>query len=168
MDFPHGAEAVRTVGSQLDQRPVGEDDIGRHALRLSQLRPQTFQGAELWGEIVRVPSRNDTERVELKFTRPLSDDVETAVSRLRELVKQDRRITRVAQIGVDTVNEGNYVLVVRVWVTREDAPQVHFDLNRAVKEEFQRRAPQPSLNHHHPRAHFQSNGTAVPPDWKSL
>jgi small conductance mechanosensitive channel len=101
-----------------------------------------FPNGKLWGEIVKVPSRNDTERVELKFTRPLSDDVEVAVARLRELVKQDRRITRVAQIGVDTVNEANYVLVVRVWVTREDAPQVHFDFNRVVKEEFQRRAPQ--------------------------
>jgi small conductance mechanosensitive channel len=100
-----------------------------------------FPNGKLWGEIVKVPSRNDTERVELKFTRPLSDDIETAVARLRELVKQDRRITRVAQIGVDTVNEANYVLVVRVWVTRDEAPQVHFDLNRAVKEEFQRRAP---------------------------
>src|SRR3569833_647153 len=101
-----------------------------------------FPNGKLWGEVVKVPSRNDTERVELKFTRPLSDDVETAVSRLRELVKQDKRITRVAQIGVDTVNEGNYVLVVRVWVTRREAPQVHFDLNRMVKEEFQRQAPQ--------------------------
>src|SRR6185369_15634332 len=94
---------------------------------------------KLWGEIVKVTSRNDTERVELKFTRPASDDIETAVSRLRELVKQDKRITRVAQIGVDAVNEANYVLVVRVWVTRHEAPQVHFDLNRMVKEEFQRR-----------------------------
>ena len=101
-----------------------------------------FPNGKLWGEVVKVPSRNDTERVELKFTRPLSDAVETAVSRLRELVKQDKRITRVAQIGVDTVNEGNYVLVVRVWVTRREAPQVHFDLNRMVKEEFQRQAPQ--------------------------
>ena len=100
-----------------------------------------FPNGKLWGEVVKVPSRNDTERVELKFTRPMSDDVETAVARLRELVKQDRRITRVAQIGVDTVNEANYVLVVRVWATRDDAPQIHFDLNRAVKEEFQRRAP---------------------------
>ena len=25
---------------------------------------------KLWGEIVKIPSRNDTERVELKFTRP--------------------------------------------------------------------------------------------------
>lgn len=100
-----------------------------------------FPNGKLWGEIVRVPSRNDTERVELKFTRPMSDDIETAVSRLRELVKKDSRITRVAQIGVDTVNEANYVLVVRVWVTRHEAAQVHFDLNRAVKEEFQRQAP---------------------------
>ncbi|HET6194993.1 MAG TPA: mechanosensitive ion channel family protein, partial [Acetobacteraceae bacterium] len=101
-----------------------------------------FPNGKLWGEIVRVPSRNDTERVELKFTRPMSDDIEIAVARVQELVKRDRRIRRVAQIGVDTVNEGNYVLVVRVWVTREEAAQVHFDLNRAVKEEFQRRTPQ--------------------------
>ena len=100
-----------------------------------------FPNGKLWGEIVKVPSRNDTERVELKFTRPMSDDIETAVSRLRELVKQDRRITRVAQIGVDTVNEANYILVVRVWAPRHDALQVHFDLNRMVKEEFQRQAP---------------------------
>ena len=100
-----------------------------------------FPNGKLWGEIVKVPSRNDTERVELKFTRPLSDDIETAVARLQEMVKQDHRIERVAQIGVDAVNDGNYVLVVRVWVPREEAPQVHFDLNRMVKEEFQRRAP---------------------------
>jgi len=100
-----------------------------------------FPNGKLWGEIVRVPSRNDTERVEAKFTRPLSDDLDIAIARVQELVKRDRRIERVAQIGVDAVNENNYVLVARVWVPRADAAQVHFDLNRAVKEEFQRRAP---------------------------
>jgi hypothetical protein len=34
------------------------------------------------------------------------------------------------------------VLVIRAWVPRPHAMQVRFDLNRAVKEEFQRRAPQ--------------------------
>ena len=38
---------------------------------------------KLWGEIVKVPSRNETERVELRFTRPLSDDIETAIARVR-------------------------------------------------------------------------------------
>jgi small conductance mechanosensitive channel len=100
-----------------------------------------FPNGKLWGEIVKVPSRNDTERVELKFTRPLKDDLDTAIARVQELVKKDRRIKRVAQIGVDSVNENSYVLVARVWVQRHEAPQVHFDLNRAVKEEFERRAP---------------------------
>jgi len=101
-----------------------------------------FPNGKLWGEIVKVPSRNDTERVELKFTRPLGDDLEIAIARVQELVKKDRRIKRVAQIGVDAVNENNYVLVARVWVPRPEAAQVHFDLDRAVKDEFQRRAPQ--------------------------
>jgi small conductance mechanosensitive channel len=100
-----------------------------------------FPNGKLWGEIVKVPSRNDTERVELKFTRPLSDELDIAIKRVQEIVKKDSRIKRVAQIGVDAVNEANYVLVVRVWVPRNEAPQAHFDLNRAVKEEFQRRAP---------------------------
>jgi small conductance mechanosensitive channel len=100
-----------------------------------------FPNGKLWGEVVKVPSRNDTERVELKFTRPHSDDLETAIARVRELVDKDTRIQRVAQIGVDRVNEGNYVLVVRAWVPRLQAMEVQFDLNRAVKEEFQRRAP---------------------------
>jgi small conductance mechanosensitive channel len=96
---------------------------------------------KLWGEIVKVPSRNDTERVELKFTRPLDDDIETAIARVQEIVSHDKRVTEMAQIGVDTVTDINYVLVARMWVPRRQAMQVHFDINRAVKEEFQRRAP---------------------------
>jgi small conductance mechanosensitive channel len=96
---------------------------------------------KLWGEVVKVPSRNETERVELKFTRPLSDHIETAIARVRETVDHDKRVTHTAQIGVDTVGDTTYVLVARLWVPRRDAMQVHFDVNRAITEEFQRRAP---------------------------
>jgi small conductance mechanosensitive channel len=96
---------------------------------------------KLWGEIVKVPSRNETERVELKFIRPLSDDIGTAIARVRDIVGHDKRVTQMAQIGVDTVADLNYVLVARLWVPRRVAMQVHFDVNRAVMEEFQRRAP---------------------------
>ena len=101
-----------------------------------------FPNGKLWGDIVKVPSRNDTERVELKFTRPNSDDIGIAIARVQDLVNRDRRINRVAQIGVDVVNEGNYVVIARLWVPRNEALQVRFVLNRAIKEEFQRRAPQ--------------------------
>jgi small conductance mechanosensitive channel len=100
-----------------------------------------FPNGMLWGQVVKVPSRNDTERVELKFTRPLGDDVGMAIDRLKKIVDHDKRITRVAQIGIDTVNADNYVLVARVWVERHHAMQIHFDLNRAAKEEFERHPP---------------------------
>jgi small conductance mechanosensitive channel len=96
---------------------------------------------ELWGEIVKVPSRNETERVELRFTRPLSDDIETAIARVREIVSHDKRVTQMAQIGVDTVADNSYVLVARLWVPRPVAMQVHFDVNHAIIDEFRRRAP---------------------------
>ncbi len=96
---------------------------------------------KLWGEIVKVPSRNETERVELKFIRPLSDDIDTAIARVREIVGHDKRVTQMAQIGVDSVADVNYMLVARLWVPRRVATQVRFDVNRAVMEEFQRRAP---------------------------
>ena len=100
-----------------------------------------FPNGKLWGEVVRVPSRNDTERVELKFTRPLSDELDLVMERLQEIARNDRRVTEVAQVGIDTVNENNYVLVVRLWVKRAQAMQAKFDLNRTITEEFRRRPP---------------------------
>ncbi|MBS0550458.1 MAG: mechanosensitive ion channel family protein [Proteobacteria bacterium] len=100
-----------------------------------------FPNGELWGKIVKVPSRNDTERVELKFTRPLTDDIGMAIDRVKAIVAHDNRITRVAQIGIDAVNAGDFVVIVRLWVPREDALQTRFDLNRAIKEEFQKNPP---------------------------
>jgi small conductance mechanosensitive channel len=96
---------------------------------------------KLWGEIVKVTTRNDTERVELKFTRPLSDDIATAITRVREIVGRDKRVTRMTQIGVDSVTDANYVLVARLWAPRREAMQVRFDVNRAVMQDFQRRSP---------------------------
>ena len=46
-----------------------------------------------------------------------------------------------AQIGIDTVNAGDFVVVARLWVARHEALQVHFDLNRAIKDDFQCRPP---------------------------
>ena len=47
----------------------------------------------------------------------------------------------VPAVALGSDQAGRYVLVVRAWVPRPQAMQVRFDLNRAVKEEFQHRAP---------------------------
>ncbi|MBI2740923.1 MAG: mechanosensitive ion channel [Rhodospirillales bacterium] len=94
---------------------------------------------KLWGEIVRVPTHNDTARIDLHFQRPANDDIGAAIARLEELIQRDKRVLRVSDIGVESVGDGNYTVVANLWVSRRDATAVRFDLNRTVKEEFERR-----------------------------
>jgi small conductance mechanosensitive channel len=94
---------------------------------------------KLWGEIVRVPTRNDTARFDLHFQRPANDDIGAAIARLRELIERDKRVVRIADIGVEAVSDANYTLAAQLWVSHRDARAVRFDLNRTVKEEFDRR-----------------------------
>lgn len=97
---------------------------------------------KLWGEIVRVPTRNDTARIDLRFQRPANDDVATAIARLQELIQRDKRVAQVADVGIEAFGDGNYTLAAHVWVPRQEATAVRFDLNRTVKEEFEGRPPQ--------------------------
>jgi small conductance mechanosensitive channel len=93
---------------------------------------------KLWGEIVRVPTRHGTARLELHFQRPSNDDIGTAIGRLRELIERDKRVLRIADIGVETLANDNYTLAAHLWVSRQDVTAVLFDLNRTVKDEFER------------------------------
>jgi small conductance mechanosensitive channel len=96
---------------------------------------------KLWGEIVRVPTRNDVARVDLRYPRPADEDVGTAVARLKDAIERDKRVVRVGDIGVESVGDANYTLVAHAWIERASQTSVLFDLNRAVKEEFDRRPP---------------------------
>jgi small conductance mechanosensitive channel len=96
---------------------------------------------KLWGEIVRVPTRNDTARVDLHVPRPVNDDVGTALARLKTIIERDKRVLHVAAIGVEALEADKYILAAQVWVHRYEGTAVRFDLNRTIKEEFDRRPP---------------------------
>jgi small conductance mechanosensitive channel len=100
-----------------------------------------FPNGLLWGQVVKVPSRNGTERVELKFTRPIAEDAGIVLDRIKAQVAQDKRVAHTAQIGIDAINAEDFIVVARLWVARHDAQQVHFDLNLAIKQDFDRRPP---------------------------
>lgn len=96
---------------------------------------------KLWGEIVRVPTRNGTARIDLRVPRPADDDVGAAIARLKGIIERDERVTQVAAIGVETLEADKYVLAAHLWVNRTDAGAVRYDLNRTIKDEFDRKAP---------------------------
>jgi small conductance mechanosensitive channel len=90
---------------------------------------------------VRVPSRNDTTRIDLRVPRPANDDVGTSITRLKGLIERDNRVLKVSTIGIDTLEADKYTLAAQVWVQREAATALKYDLNRSIKEEFDRKPP---------------------------
>jgi len=98
---------------------------------------------KLWGEIVRIHNRNSTQRLELKYQRPANDDIGAAIARLKELIQRDHRVLRVDAVGVEALTDSGYVLAARVWVNHDQSTEALFELNRAVKEEFERHTPVP-------------------------
>lgn len=96
---------------------------------------------KLWGEIVKVPTRNDTARLEFRVPRPANEDVGTAISRLRSLIERDHRVLNIGAIGIDTLEADKYTLAAQVWVQRDAATPFKFDLNRSIKEEFDSKPP---------------------------
>ena len=98
---------------------------------------------KLWGEIVHVPTRNDTARIDVRYQRPANEDIGPAIARLKQAIERDKRVLRVSDIGVESASDANYTLVAHAWVARGNQIGTLFDLNRAVKEEFDRRAAKP-------------------------
>jgi small conductance mechanosensitive channel len=126
-----GGVAGKACMINLFYTEIGGDDNARIII----------PNGKLWGEIVRVPSHNDTARIDLLYPRPANDDIGTAITRLKDLIERDKRVMRVDDIGVESIGDGNYTLAAHVWVNRRDERSVKYDLNRTVKEEFERRIP---------------------------
>ena len=96
---------------------------------------------KLWGEIVKVPTRNDTARLEFRVPRPANEDVDTSIGRLQKLIERDARILSLSAIGIDSLDADKYTLAAQVWTQRTSMDQVKYDLNRSIKEEFDRKPP---------------------------
>lgn len=96
---------------------------------------------KLWGEIVKVPTRNDTARIDLRVPRPANEDVDASISRLKSLIERNPRVTKVSGIGIETLEADKYTLAAQVWTQREALTAVKYDLNRSIKEEFDRKPP---------------------------
>jgi small conductance mechanosensitive channel len=94
----------------------------------------------LWGQVVRVPTRNERRRLDIRVPRPANDDVGGAIERLKDVIERDRRVSNINAIGVEALNDNGYVLAAQVWVRQREYANVRFDLIRAVREEFDRKS----------------------------
>ncbi len=95
----------------------------------------------IWSGTMKNFSRNATRRVELKFLLSYVDDATLALKIVHELVARDERVLESPppQIGLASFADVGITIVARVWTAPANVQAVQFDMNRAVKEAFDKK-----------------------------
>ena len=83
-------------------------------------------------------STEKTRRVDMTFGISYSDDIDKAQSILEKLVKADKRVLKEPsyQIVVSKLNDSSVDFSVRVWANSSDYWGIFFDMQKKVKQEF--------------------------------
>lgn len=92
----------------------------------------------IWSGNMKNFSRNPTRRLELKYLLSYVDDATLALRLVHEIVSRDERVLEEPppQIGLMSFADIGITVVAQVWVKQPHVQAVQFDMNRAVKEAF--------------------------------
>ena len=98
-------------------------------------------------------STEPIRRVDLSFGIGYGDDIDAAKEAIQELIRADSRVMSDPEpfIAVSELADSSVNLVVRLWVESGDYWGVFFDMQEAVKKDFDRRGiciPYPQTDVH--------------------
>ncbi len=132
------------VGDRIDAVGVTGfiEEIGVFSTTLATLDNLRVMipNSKLSGDIVKNYSVHATRRLDLFVPVGYTASIEQALRIMDDIIDEDERILADPEpvAAVYELGAGSVKLVVRVWVEVEDYRPVQFDLNREIKEEFDR------------------------------
>ena len=98
--------------------------------------------ADIWGKAVKNFSVNPKRRVDLVFGIGYSADINKAIKAIEAVIKKEERIdtNEDVSITVASLGESSVDLSVKVWVKRTDFLGVKSDMQKNVKEAFDKKS----------------------------
>lgn len=95
--------------------------------------------SQIYGDIVRNYSWNDTRRIDMTMGIGYGDDIGQAIEIIERVVKGDERVLEdpAPTIAVSELADSSVNLVVRPWCAASDYWPTRFDLTRKLKEELE-------------------------------
>ncbi len=98
----------------------------------------TVPNSDIWASSIKNYSYFDTRRIDLTFGVSYDTDLKKAETALRDVIKKDKRTLSDPEPWVKVVNLGDSSVdfQIRVWSKRSDYWDFKCDLQRAVKEAF--------------------------------
>lgn len=97
--------------------------------------------SNVWGQSVVNYSHHATRRLDLEIGIGYGDDIDLAVSVIREILDADERVLKSPEpvVVVGSLGASSVDLTVRVWVNAGDYWPLKFDLNKRFKQGFDAR-----------------------------
>ena len=91
-----------------------------------------------WGDVITNYSANDTRRVDFTFSIDYSDDIDKAMTIIKDTLNADERVHKDPAVFTAVMAHGgsSVDIVTRVWCASGDYWGVHFDAMKNVKEAF--------------------------------
>lgn len=94
--------------------------------------------SKIWGNEIQNFSQNDTRRIDLVFGIGYDDDMDKAISILKEVFESDERVLKdpAPVIAVSELADSSVNIIARPWAAKADFFQTKLDLTKKVKERF--------------------------------
>ena len=135
---PYRVGEVVTIGGQTGE--VREINLFHTMLLTGGMNYVVIPNAMVFGGVIINISREPTRRIEFTVFIDYAADVEKAVQVAREVIEADSRVLRspppVAAVGA--IGEFTISIIIRASVRNADFDQTLFDLQKAVKQAFDR------------------------------
>lgn len=117
---------------------IEELNVFSTVLRTPDNKAVVLPNAKVWGDTIINYAGYETRRMELKVGISYSSDMDKAIAVVKKIMKEDKRILKEPEpfVGVTELGESSVNLIIRPWVKLADYWNVHFDLTKKIKEEF--------------------------------
>jgi small conductance mechanosensitive channel len=98
----------------------------------------TMPNSNVWGNMIKNFSRNNTRRVDMQFGIGYSDDIDKAIKVIKEILSTDERILAEpeALIAVKTLGDNAVNIIVQPWTETANVWPLYYDVTKRVKERF--------------------------------
>ncbi len=95
---------------------------------------------KIWQDVITNITDQHIRRIDMEFGITYDEDIERVETLLRDLLKEDPRVLKEpeSRIMVGSFGDSSVNILCRPWVRTEDYWEVHWDLNKRVKQAFDR------------------------------
>ncbi len=98
----------------------------------------SMPNSKVWGAEIQNLNRFETRRVDMEFGIGYGDDMDKAISIIKEILAEDERVLKEPEplVAISNLGDSSVDIRVRPWTDRSNVWPLRYDITKKVKERF--------------------------------